>query len=221
MSAKRDAGWLDTDDHSKAIITATIENKGWEAFKPDVYGDQIIIERVINKTGGTLKIRGSLAGNKVISTKKDELMQMLSGFQLSIDSPLTILTQDKAKVFLAQADEVQLYRVRPPNLGISRGCCADPRQFFLEGTGLAALSQEYDRAAGTWAEVGRHVRKMADGISVLKKRLEKVMITIGTASMIEQQKEKSIRIKQELGWAYVQLKESVSHLDPSWCEIQS
>lgn len=79
------------------------------------------------------------------------------------------------------------------------------------------MSQEYDRAAGTWAEVERHVRKMADGISVLKKRLEKVMTTIGTASMIEQQKEKSIRIKQELGWAYVQLKESVSHLDPSCC----
>lgn len=89
----------------------------------------------------------------------------------------------------------------------------------MEGTGLASLSQEYDRANVTWLEVDRHVQKMRQGIPALKDRLKSVTDKIATASRIEQQKEKAIRIKQELGWAYVQLKESVRHCRNLQCTM--
>lgn len=50
----------------------TLRNEGEEAFKPDVYGDKVIIERRINSDGGGhWKIKSS--EGKTISTKKEEL----------------------------------------------------------------------------------------------------------------------------------------------------
>ncbi len=59
--------------NSGAEIILTLKNKGAEAYKHDVYGDKIIIERKIGADGGgSWKIKSGRDG-KSKSTKREEL----------------------------------------------------------------------------------------------------------------------------------------------------
>ena len=88
-----------------------MSNEGPEAFKPDVYGRQIVIERTIEKNGSSnYKFRAERNG-KIMAHKKEELTQISQNFSIIIDSPLTILTQDNARSFLQNSTDENLYRV--------------------------------------------------------------------------------------------------------------
>jgi len=58
------------------------------------------------------KFRGSREG-KIIATKREELTHIVEHFSITIDSPLTVLTQDAARSFLQNATEAMLYKVKP------------------------------------------------------------------------------------------------------------
>lgn len=96
---------------SKATITLTLNNSGSEAFKPDVYGENIVIERTLAANGTSqYKFRATRDG-KTLATKRDELTQIVDHFAITIDSPLTVLTQDAARTFLQNANDTTLYNV--------------------------------------------------------------------------------------------------------------
>mgnify|MGYP002718871525 CR=1 FL=1 len=96
---------------SKATIILTMNNSGHEAFKPDLYDPEIVIERTLSINGSSnYKFRASRDG-KTIANKRDELQQIVEHFNITIDSPLTILTQDAARTFLQNANDVSLYSV--------------------------------------------------------------------------------------------------------------
>jgi hypothetical protein len=91
----------------------TLNNSGSEAFKPDVYGENIVIERTLAANGTSqYKFRATRDG-KTIATKREELSQIVDHFAITIDSPLTVLTQDAARTFLQNANDTTLYNVRP------------------------------------------------------------------------------------------------------------
>jgi hypothetical protein len=71
-----------------------------------------VIERRITATGSTYNFRAK-PEEKVFFTKRDELNQILEHFNITIDSPLTVLTQDAARSFLAHANDASLYEVMP------------------------------------------------------------------------------------------------------------
>lgn len=87
-------------------------NSGSEAYKPDIYSPHIVIERIISATGGSqYKFRAERDG-KILATKREELNQMMEHFNIVVDSPLTVLTQDAARTFLQSAQPQALYKVR-------------------------------------------------------------------------------------------------------------
>jgi hypothetical protein len=96
----------------KAVVTVVITNQGDEAYKPEIYNPYIVIERVINKSGSApFNFRASRDG-KIVANKREELSRILDKFQIHVDSPLTILTQDQARSFLSASDPSSLYKVR-------------------------------------------------------------------------------------------------------------
>jgi hypothetical protein len=111
------------------------------AYKPEVYGDTIQVIRTMSRNGsGGYKIK-SKKGEKpapelqthnslslfnlgqVISSRKVELMKILDHFQIAVDNPMTILTQDTARLFLANSTSGQKY------------------DFFMKGTDLSVLGK--------------------------------------------------------------------------------
>jgi chromosome segregation ATPase len=96
---------------SKAVITVTMSNEGPEAYKPEVYDSNIIIERTLVKSGASCyKFRAERNG-KTLASKRDELTQICEWFNVTVDSPLTVLTQDQARSFLQNADNNTMYKV--------------------------------------------------------------------------------------------------------------
>ncbi|EIW73465.1 hypothetical protein TREMEDRAFT_59633 [Tremella mesenterica DSM 1558] len=94
----------------KATITVTLANEGIEAYKPEIYNPTIVIERTIDVRGsGQYKFKSTKDG-KVIAKGRDELSAILANFNITVDSPLTILTQDQARSFLQNATEHSLYQ---------------------------------------------------------------------------------------------------------------
>lgn len=81
------------------------------AFEHDKYGDNIIIDRTIDKSGASTYRFRAVPDGKILGSKREVITQICSHFDIDIDSPLTILTQDAAKSFLSQSDPHKLYAV--------------------------------------------------------------------------------------------------------------
>ena len=96
---------------SKAVISLTMSNQGNEAYKPELYNPNIVIERTIVKSGASTYTFRAERNGKILARKREELTHMCQWFNITIDSPLTILTQDNARSFLQNADHATLYKV--------------------------------------------------------------------------------------------------------------
>jgi structural maintenance of chromosomes protein 6 len=79
-------------EQSMAEVSISIKNQGDEAFKPDIYGDSIIVTRRFTKEGSSsYKIKS--ADGKLVSTKRDELSAICDHMNIQVDNPMNILTQ--------------------------------------------------------------------------------------------------------------------------------
>jgi chromosome segregation ATPase len=105
------------EGQNKAEVTLHLTNRGEEAFHPEIYGDEIIIERSFSKDGASgFKIKSR--DGRTISNKRDGLQTILDHFMIQADNPLNVLNQDAAKKFLNASSSKQKYEVcqRSPHI---------------------------------------------------------------------------------------------------------
>ncbi|OBZ83040.1 Structural maintenance of chromosomes protein 6 [Choanephora cucurbitarum] len=113
------------EGQSAANITIVLTNRGENAYKPDIYPDYIIVERRINKEGiSPYKLKNS--SNRVVSTKKEELIAILDYMNILVNNPLTVLTQDMARKFLSDSTPEDKYKL------------------FMHGTQLTSLKNDFE-----------------------------------------------------------------------------
>ncbi|KAG0091325.1 Structural maintenance of chromosomes protein 6 [Podila epicladia] len=106
-------------------VKLQLRNRGPDAYKPDVYGESIIIERRISRDGGSsYKIKSSKG--KTISTKREELTAMCDHMNIQVDNPMNVLSQDTARQFIQSSTPEDKYK------------------FFMKGAQLTQLSQDYE-----------------------------------------------------------------------------
>lgn len=86
---------------TSAEIEIHICNSGPDAFEPENYGDRIIVKRTImERGGGHYKIMN--ANRDVVTKAKTKLDVILRYFEITVNNPITILTQDCARTFLRE-----------------------------------------------------------------------------------------------------------------------
>ena len=74
----------------EARISITLWNEGPEAYLPEVYGDEIIIERRVGRNANyTIKN----ADGRKVGSRKDELEAILEALQINAANPITVMTQ--------------------------------------------------------------------------------------------------------------------------------
>ncbi|KAF9159572.1 Structural maintenance of chromosomes protein 6 [Actinomortierella ambigua] len=110
---------------SMAEVRLQLRNEGEDAYKPDVYGPRIMIERRIARDGSSGYKLKSTKG-KTVSTKRDELAAMCDHMNIQVDNPMNVLGQDAARQFLHTSSEHDKYN------------------FFSRGTQLSQLSADYE-----------------------------------------------------------------------------
>lgn len=75
---------------SVAEVSIWIKNEGTEAYKPDVYGKEVLITRHFTIQGSSsYKIKS--AGGKTISTRRDELNAITDHMGIQVGHPTTRL----------------------------------------------------------------------------------------------------------------------------------
>ena len=113
------------EGQDQALLTVKLKNQGADAYKPDLYGDAIIIERHFSRHGSTgFKVKS--ATGKTIETKKSEVEEIVEFYCLQVDNPLNVLSQDNARQFLNASSNSMKYK------------------FFIQGVQLEQLDKDYE-----------------------------------------------------------------------------
>lgn len=189
------------------MVTVVLSNSGNDAYRPDLYDPYVVVERVITKTGGGAYNLKATKEGKPIATKREELLRVLDAFQIHVDSPLTILTQDLARSFLQSSDPGSLYKVS------STSQCSDPRltrQFFMHGTLLQSLVDSYTKIEQHVSLLTRDLERKQTTIPDLKANWTRLLRQSKESQRLIEMQAEVKAIDRELAWAYTAAREQAS-----------
>uniref|UniRef100_A0A453MXC5 Rad50/SbcC-type AAA domain-containing protein n=1 Tax=Aegilops tauschii subsp. strangulata TaxID=200361 RepID=A0A453MXC5_AEGTS len=94
---------------SDAAIAVDINNQGEDAFKPDIYGNLIKLERRITKSSSSTILKDQ-HGRKV-AHRKDDLNEIVEHFNIDVENPCVIMSQDKSREFLHSGNDKDKFKV--------------------------------------------------------------------------------------------------------------
>lgn len=141
---------------------------------------------------------------------------------IQVDNPLSVLTQgntffkincaprltntsDAARQFLSASHPSDKYKVcfEPSNC-----CCFNiGTQFFLKGTQLAQLSEEYDICLENISQTSKILARKRDALPDLRNALREAVARYEEAAKAREQRKKVDELKKELAWSHVKTKE--------------
>jgi chromosome segregation ATPase len=173
-------------DHGSLVVT--IMNGGTDAYKPELYGDSITIERHFSKSGASgFKIKTS--AGRIVTNKKQEVDEISEWYALQIGNPLTVLTQDNARQFLNSASPAQKYK------------------YFVSGVQLEQLDNDYKMSQDMLDKTLMMRDDLDERIAGVKKEMEAAQRLAETASKNQSLREKRRHYRNQLIWSQVVMQE--------------
>ncbi|KAF2765588.1 putative ABC/SMC6 protein [Teratosphaeria nubilosa] len=188
------------EGQDSASLAVKIKNAGDSAYKPDIYGRSITVERHFNRSGTSgFKIRN--AENKVITTKRADLDEILDFHCFQLDNPVNVLTQDMARQFLSNSSPAEKYK------------------FFIRGTQLELLDSDYNIIEE------RH-DGILDKLSTRKADIEILKAKASQAKVKKQRLENTRALRDKISryenmHAWVQVAEVERELEKCQCEVET
>lgn len=175
---------------SEARIIVKISNSGALRFKGDFYGDSIFIERRFKRNGpNSFKIKG-LKSEKTISEKRDEVVAICDNYNIQVDNPLSILTQETAKKFLVNSSPQDLY------------------EFFMRATQLEQLSFDYAYSLDRMKSIQNSLNATKRSWPALEESIENLRIELKAISEQKEMTQKINELNAEILWANINDQES-------------
>ncbi|EJD39642.1 hypothetical protein AURDEDRAFT_171274 [Auricularia subglabra TFB-10046 SS5] len=172
------------EGQTQSTVKVGIKNGGDDAYRPDVYGPRIYIERKFTKEGSS-SYRITSAEGKLVSTKRSELNAICDHMNIQVDNPLNILTQDAARQFLSASN------------------ARDKYSFFIKGTQLESLMQSYDVMADKIESMKRQHDVRREGLADLKEKRDRASKRFEQANRAREMKDEKEKLGGELAWAFV------------------
>uniref|UniRef100_A0A8C1RDR4 Structural maintenance of chromosomes protein 6 n=1 Tax=Cyprinus carpio TaxID=7962 RepID=A0A8C1RDR4_CYPCA len=174
------------EGESSADVSITLRNRGRDAYKPEVFGQSITVDLRISSEGiRTYKLR-SKTGH-LVSSKKEELISILDHFNIQVDNPVSILTQEMSKHFLHSKGEGDKYK------------------FFMKATQLDQMKEDYSYIMKT--KISDWIDRLETLQELKRKYHEKEERYKSLASLDEMQK-KLDELKNQMAWALGKIQEA-------------
>ncbi|XP_066453092.1 structural maintenance of chromosomes protein 6 [Eleutherodactylus coqui] len=169
---------------SSADISIKLRNRGHDAYKPDVYGESVIVQQRLTADGGrSYKLKSSTGS--LVSTKKEELTAMLDHFNIQVDNPVSVLTQEMSKHFLQSKNETDKYK------------------FFMKATQLDQMKDDYSYIMETKTRTRDQINFGAERLNELKRECMEKEEKFKNLASLGEMKEKLEELKQKMAWAVV------------------
>ncbi|KAI9052501.1 hypothetical protein LZ554_003845 [Drepanopeziza brunnea f. sp. 'monogermtubi'] len=167
-----------------AKLEIRLKNEGNDAYQPDIYGKSIIIERHFSKAGSSgFKLKNH--AGRIISSKKGDVDDLVEYYQLQVDNPMNVLTQDAAKSFITASTPAQKYK------------------FFVEGVQLEALNNDYKIVLDTCEQIDTRLQDSIDDIKHLKKSLDDAQAKHKAVNERNEMKSELRRLGGKHAWSQV------------------
>ncbi|CCO33264.1 Structural maintenance of chromosomes protein 6 Short=SMC protein 6 [Rhizoctonia solani AG-1 IB] len=173
-----------------AEVAITLKNEGLDAYRPDIYGNAIrIARRFTDKGSSSYTIKGAKDKfKKTISSKKEELTNITDHMNLQVDNPVVVLTQDTSRQFLASSKPKDKY------------------QFFLNGTSLTQLSDEYETILESLKKTETILQSKQTVVPDLKRQFTEAQTKYREAQAAQQQSRRVEDLEKEMAWAHMKRK---------------
>jgi chromosome segregation ATPase len=182
-SSKSAKGMIKTGS-SFARVVVVISNDGEDAYKPDVFGKSITVEKVLNATGAnSLKIKSE--SGETVGERRDELNKLADHFCIDVDNPITVMTQDMAKKFLHTGDATKKY------------------QFFIDATLLSNLMELQEIARLKASEMKDELNEHLETIPKLREEVEELTHELNSFQRVEELRSKAIDFRNRFAWSKV------------------
>jgi chromosome segregation ATPase len=187
----------------QSLLIVKLKNEGTDAYQPELYGDQIIVERHFSKQGSSgYRLKSST--NRTISTKKGDVDDIIEYYQLQVDNPMNVLTQDAAKSFIQTSTPKQKY------------------QFFIDGVQLQQLDNDYKMLSDTCDQMEAKLGDAKKTIKLLKKKRDAAQ---AKHDIVEQHADmrRAVRVMgNQLAWAQVEeVEEELRQREVAVREVQN
>ncbi|KAH7441772.1 hypothetical protein KP509_03G053800 [Ceratopteris richardii] len=158
-----------------------MSNQGVDAFKFDDYGGKIIIERRITESGNTTALKD--AHGKKISSRKEDLQELIDHFNIDVENPCVIMSQDKSREFLHS------------------GSGKDKFKFFYRATLLQqvfellnGIQQNIEAAGSFIQEMEQELQPAMDQLKVLHGKMKSV-------ESIEHMSQRLVTLRKLAAWS--------------------
>ncbi|CAO2839084.1 unnamed protein product [Amaranthus hypochondriacus] len=168
---------------SYASVQVVLKNEGVDAFKQESYGESVIIERRITESSSTLTLKDQ-QGRKV-SNKKDELRELVEHFNIDVENPCVIMSQDKSREFLQS------------------GNAKDKFKFFFKATLLQQVNDLLLGIEQVLETANELVLELERSIEPVIRELNDLQEKIKNTEHVEELSEKVKEMKLKLAWSWV------------------
>jgi structural maintenance of chromosomes protein 6 len=173
-----------------ANITCHVKNVGDGAYKPEVYGKRISIERHFSKTGTTgFKMKNETG--KIISTKRADLDDICDHFGFQVENPMSVLSQDLARQFITSSSPAEKYKL------------------FVKGVLLEQLDQDYCIIEQQLQTFNPKIEDSKQDLQGLQTRAETARRKAEHMDKYEALRDKFHDMRRQLLWEAVRLEEDV------------
>ncbi|KAL9237139.1 hypothetical protein vseg_011725 [Gypsophila vaccaria] len=168
---------------SYASVVVEIKNEGEDAFRGETYGRSIIIERRITDSSSSTVVK-DYQGRR-ISNKKEEIRELVDHFNIDVDNPCVIMTQDKSREFLHS------------------GNAKDKFKFFFKATLLQQVDELLNKIEEFLEIAHGYVQELEKSIEPVVKELNELQEKIKNMEHVEELSERVKEMKFKLAWSWV------------------
>ncbi|KAM9339091.1 structural maintenance of chromosomes protein 6 [Symphorus nematophorus] len=169
---------------SSADVSITLRNKGRDAYKPEVYGQAIIVDLRITRDGlRTYKLKSK--SGQIVSNKKEELLSILDNFNIQVNNPVSVLTQEMSKYFLHSKGEGDKYR------------------FFMKATQLEQMREDFVYIKTTKNVTEDKVEQHSECLKDLKRKYLEKEDRYKSLASLDEMHTKLEELQKQMAWALV------------------
>ncbi len=165
-----------------AKVRVTLLNKGDDAYKHNLYGDKITVERTIATRGGYNGFKLFDAQDKEVSRSKKDLDELLDKVNAQVENPVAILDQEEAKKFLTGKSE-------------------DKYAFFMKATELERIDRNIASTVDKIAELEDQETRMERTLENDMGLMEETKKQYEQHKEIEKMKKKLHACEEALAWS--------------------
>ncbi|KAJ8356924.1 hypothetical protein SKAU_G00197180 [Synaphobranchus kaupii] len=172
------------EGESSADVSITLRNRGQDAYKPEVFGPAIIVELRISREGlRTFKLKSKMG--QLVSTKKEELVSILDHFNIQVDNPVSMLTQEMSKHFLHSKGEGDKYK------------------FFMKATQLEQMKEDYTYIMKTKTITENNIKTHEECLYDLKRKYLEKEDKYQSLASLDEMHTKLEELQHQMAWALV------------------